>query len=174
MSGKKMTIYLIPLVAIPAIVLLGILMGLFSWRNMAHIQDSHTQDSRQSATKVAQAIAVVEQHNRMKQDDVLGGGRTWWSEYAGFDIINAQETGSGVDVTVREYIINRHVEGDGGLGWQDRVYTVIRIFGKSFIVKQKVDVRRGNIKRWPDKMPNTDDIRRMLDDLKKQAVDYPH
>ncbi|MEW6274896.1 MAG: hypothetical protein AB1556_07260 [Bacillota bacterium] len=68
MSGKKMTIYLIPLVAIPAIVLLGILIGLFSWRNMAHTQDSHTQDSRQSATKIAEAIAVVEQYNLMKQE----------------------------------------------------------------------------------------------------------
>lgn len=229
MSRKKTAKYLIPLVVIGVIALLGILMGLFSWRNMAHNQDFHTQDCQQDASKIAEAIAVVEQYNLMKQEAAeipgiwvkkadwekvvsrrvmdhynrwrremrepcklkeltanilqttemphlqemaeaagyfLNGPYTWWDEYAGFEIINAQETSSGVDVSVREYIISRHVEGDGGLGWRDQVYTVVWERGPTgkkgaFIDRQKVNVSSGSIKRWPDKMPASDDIRRI-------------
>lgn len=63
------------------------------------------------------------------------------------------------------------------MGWRDQVYTVVWEQGPTgkegaFIDRQKVNVRRGGIKRWPDKMPASDDIRQMLDDLKKRAVDY--
>ncbi|MBE3587438.1 MAG: hypothetical protein IMW93_02575 [Thermoanaerobacteraceae bacterium] len=107
----------------------------------------------------------------------LNGAYTWRNEYAGFEIINAQETGLGVDVCVREYIITRHVEGDGGLGWGDQVYTIVWERGPTgkkgaFIDRQKVNVRKGVVKRWSDKMPDKDEIRRMVEDLKKQVVDH--
>lgn len=73
-------------------------MGLFSWRNMAHNQDFHTQDCQQDANKIAEAIAVVEQYNLMKQEAAEIPGI--WAKKADWEKVvsrrvNAASTGDG-------------------------------------------------------------------------------